>query len=100
MSKTLVTNIVNTQDSQEQAPCAPYWFLGLIQVPREAPGGLTRSASAAHGGCSACSRLGAAVTPHALQPAPTGVPRGSLTGVPRARSAAPTGSSAGSVAAP
>eukprot|EP00976_Prorocentrum_cordatum_P080791 1184115-Prorocentrum_minimum.AAC.2 len=28
-----VTNVVNTQDSQEQAPCATYEFLGLIQVP-------------------------------------------------------------------
>eukprot|EP00959_Pyramimonas_sp_CCMP1952_P214770 4494599-Pyramimonas_sp.AAC.2 len=28
-----VTNVVNTQDSQEQAPCAMYGFLGLIQVP-------------------------------------------------------------------
>ena len=36
-SKTLVTNVVNIQDSQEQAPCATYWFLGLIQVPHEAP---------------------------------------------------------------
>ena len=32
-----VTNVVNTQDSQEQAPCATYGFLGLIQVPYEAP---------------------------------------------------------------
>eukprot|EP00976_Prorocentrum_cordatum_P111207 1195327-Prorocentrum_minimum.AAC.7 len=35
-SKTLVTNVVNTQDSQEQAPCATNWFLGLIQVRHEA----------------------------------------------------------------
>eukprot|EP00976_Prorocentrum_cordatum_P060269 1175825-Prorocentrum_minimum.AAC.2 len=32
----LVTNVVNTQESQERAPCATYWFLGLIQVPYEA----------------------------------------------------------------
>ena len=36
MSKTLVTNVVNTQGSQEQALCATYGFLGLIQVPYEA----------------------------------------------------------------
>eukprot|EP00976_Prorocentrum_cordatum_P105837 1194338-Prorocentrum_minimum.AAC.3 len=36
-SKTLVTNVVNTQDSQEQLPCETYGFLGLIQVPYEAP---------------------------------------------------------------
>eukprot|EP00976_Prorocentrum_cordatum_P067532 1178782-Prorocentrum_minimum.AAC.2 len=35
--KRSVTNVVNTQDSQEQAPCAAYGFLGLIQVPYEAP---------------------------------------------------------------
>eukprot|EP00976_Prorocentrum_cordatum_P069817 1179701-Prorocentrum_minimum.AAC.1 len=35
-----VTNVVNTQDSQEQAPCATYWFLGLVQVPHEAPVGV------------------------------------------------------------
>eukprot|EP00976_Prorocentrum_cordatum_P086184 1186401-Prorocentrum_minimum.AAC.2 len=28
----------NTRDSQEQAPCATYGFLGLIQVSYEAPG--------------------------------------------------------------
>eukprot|EP00976_Prorocentrum_cordatum_P064259 1177422-Prorocentrum_minimum.AAC.9 len=32
-SKTLFTIVVNIQESQEQAPCATYWFLGLIQVP-------------------------------------------------------------------
>eukprot|EP00959_Pyramimonas_sp_CCMP1952_P253542 5297327-Pyramimonas_sp.AAC.4 len=32
-----VTSVVNIQDSQEQAPCATYWFLRLIQVPHEAP---------------------------------------------------------------
>eukprot|EP00959_Pyramimonas_sp_CCMP1952_P368428 7717443-Pyramimonas_sp.AAC.1 len=32
-----VTNVVNTQDSQEQAQCATYWFLGLIKVLHEAP---------------------------------------------------------------
>eukprot|EP00959_Pyramimonas_sp_CCMP1952_P292832 6124309-Pyramimonas_sp.AAC.1 len=36
-SKTLVTNVVSIQDSQERAPCATFWFLGLIQVPHEAP---------------------------------------------------------------
>ena len=35
-TKTLLTNVVNTQDSQKQAPCATYGFLGLIQVPYEA----------------------------------------------------------------
>eukprot|EP00976_Prorocentrum_cordatum_P075273 1181836-Prorocentrum_minimum.AAC.5 len=53
-SKTLVTNVVNTQDSQEQAPCATYWFLGLIQVPYEAPAydvGLPK------GSCRAGSRV-------------------------------------------
>eukprot|EP00959_Pyramimonas_sp_CCMP1952_P311434 6517741-Pyramimonas_sp.AAC.1 len=32
-----VTNVVNIQDSKERAPCATYWFLGLLQVPYEAP---------------------------------------------------------------
>ena len=32
-----VTNVANIQDSQEQAPCATYRFLGLIQGPHEAP---------------------------------------------------------------
>eukprot|EP00959_Pyramimonas_sp_CCMP1952_P002379 49558-Pyramimonas_sp.AAC.2 len=36
-SKTPVTNVVNTQDSQEKAPRATYWFLGIIQDPHEAP---------------------------------------------------------------
>eukprot|EP00976_Prorocentrum_cordatum_P059556 1175549-Prorocentrum_minimum.AAC.3 len=31
-----VTDVVNTQDFQEQAPCATYWLLGVIQVPHEA----------------------------------------------------------------
>eukprot|EP00976_Prorocentrum_cordatum_P104916 1194077-Prorocentrum_minimum.AAC.2 len=31
-----VPNVANTQDSQEQAPCATHWFLGLIQIPHEA----------------------------------------------------------------
>eukprot|EP00976_Prorocentrum_cordatum_P073252 1181010-Prorocentrum_minimum.AAC.2 len=33
----LVTNVVNTQDTKEQALCATYWCLGLIQVPHKAP---------------------------------------------------------------
>eukprot|EP00959_Pyramimonas_sp_CCMP1952_P090336 1891044-Pyramimonas_sp.AAC.1 len=36
LSKTLLTNVVNTRKSEEQAPCAMYWFLALIQVPHEA----------------------------------------------------------------
>eukprot|EP00976_Prorocentrum_cordatum_P068226 1179053-Prorocentrum_minimum.AAC.1 len=32
------------QNSQEQAPCATYWFLGLIQVPHEGPEGGQRGA--------------------------------------------------------
>eukprot|EP00959_Pyramimonas_sp_CCMP1952_P321870 6735289-Pyramimonas_sp.AAC.1 len=32
-----VTNVANTQDSQERAPCATHEFLGLIQVTYEAP---------------------------------------------------------------
>eukprot|EP00976_Prorocentrum_cordatum_P047590 961413-Prorocentrum_minimum.AAC.2 len=35
-----VIKVVNTQDSQEQAPCATFWFLGLIQVRKGRGGGL------------------------------------------------------------
>eukprot|EP00976_Prorocentrum_cordatum_P112936 1195617-Prorocentrum_minimum.AAC.1 len=49
----LVTNVVNTQDSQEQVLCATYWFLGLIQVQgfRSGVGGGPREAKWASEGC-------------------------------------------------